>query len=370
MYFSKNNSKSYGFSLVELLIVVAITVSLSLAFAPSLFSSRNKQVLINNTNRIVADLRATSERAKDQESGNGWWITFYNPSGADNDYYDIFYGTYPVGTFSSRIALPTGINFGNPSNGVNKDIVFSKATGLPTVSSTIAIYSTSITHTGIINISTSGKIDFQAAPGLVGYWDLDEGSGTSSYDASGNSNNITLTNSPTRQSGQNCKSGGCISFNGTNNYLTGGTNSLDITNNFTISAWVKLGNFNNQYVLTKRAGTGDNYALIYGYLNANKFSLWSDFTVNARVALTTAVNDTNWHHIAFTYDGATVNGYLDGALNVTSAQSFSLQTNSSTFNVGTSTGVADFLNGSLDDIQIYNKALSATDISNLYNLIK
>src|SRR3972149_8165412 len=55
--------------------------------------------------------------------------------------------------------------------------------------------------------------------GLVGYWPLDEASGTIAYDYSGNSNTGTLSNGPIWQTSANCKKGGCLLFDGVNDYV-------------------------------------------------------------------------------------------------------------------------------------------------------
>ncbi len=56
-------------------------------------------------------------------------------------------------------------------------------------------------------------------PSLVGYWSFDEGSGTIAYDRSGKGNNGTLFNGPTWQTGSNCIKGGCLSFDGVDDYV-------------------------------------------------------------------------------------------------------------------------------------------------------
>ncbi len=367
----------WGFSIVELLLVLAITAFMASVVLPGLYGTRGKEVLNSMTNRIVADLRNTSERARAQESGIGWGIRFTNPVGSGNDYYEIWSGAdYASGTKVAKISLSPGLVLTDPADSKTKDIIFSKATGLPTAGATVAVFSTALSpnHVGIVDISSADKIDFRIASNLQGYWDLDEATSTTAYDASGNNNNGTFGGSPTWQSGSNCKIGSCLSFGGSGYFSAGTSNTLDLTNNFTIATWVKV-NANGTpgyYILTKRndGSLGDNYALAYGLvsLGASKYTLWSDFTAAARIPLTSTVTDTNWHHVAYTYDGTTVSGYLDGVLDATSTQSFSFQTNTSTFRVGTSNGSANLLNGSLDDIQIYNKALSATDVADIYNM--
>jgi hypothetical protein len=73
--------------------------------------------------------------------------------------------------------------------------------------------------------------------------------------------------------------------------------------------------------------------------------------------------DTNWHFIALTYDGTTAKLYADGVLKTSAAKSWNLVHNAC--NIGAFVNASDFWKGSVDDVRIYNKALSATQISNL-----
>jgi hypothetical protein len=86
---------------------------------------------------------------------------FENPVGADNDFYQVWRGaSYASGTIISRFPLEKTISYTNPASGSSKDVIFAKATGLPTASSTIGLQTASGGNTATITIDSSGRIDY------------------------------------------------------------------------------------------------------------------------------------------------------------------------------------------------------------------
>lgn len=208
--------------------------------------------------------------------------------------------------------------------------------------------------------------------GLVGCWLLN-GGGKKAF----NSSYLVPTPlSATTTTIYKATPGGiAASFSGGDRFNLGGTSSnLALSNRITIAVWVKLGTtgLTNRYILSSRKTTatvGDQFAIIYGFA-AQKFEIYSDqYTGTApRTALATSINDTNWHHIVFTYDGTTVRGYKDGRLDVSSNKTFSFNTNATEFTIGAydnSTQASDF-NGQIRNVMIYNRPLTATEIALLY----
>ena len=77
-----------------------------------------------------------------------------------------------------------------------------------------------------------------------------------------------------------------------------------------------------------------------------------------------APTDGLWHHVTYTYDGTTDRLYLDGA--VTSATGVAHQTAATTaVYIGSYNGAAEILNGTIDDVRIYNAALTDTQVARL-----
>src|SRR5207248_7884083 len=103
--------------------------------------------------------------------------------------------------------------------------------------------------------------------GLVAAYGFNEGSGTSTTDASGNSNSGTLANATWSTAG---KYGKALSFNGTSSWVTvNDSNSLDLTTGMTLEAWVNPTVINSwECVVLKEDSTDLTYAL-YGDNNGN-----------------------------------------------------------------------------------------------------
>ncbi len=202
--------------------------------------------------------------------------------------------------------------------------------------------------------------------GLVGYWKLDEGAGLAAADSSGYGNNGTLANTFTwLNSGLpnvNFTDTGALSFNGTSNYVTLGTTSLPANNAAqTISLWAKLSTtagIQNLIALLNLSNSAIQLEVRSGVIGAYN---WGSGTLVS----TTAPNTTQWHHIAYTYDGASHQTlYVDG---VATTATVANQTGSASFAyLGTYSPSNDLYSGYLDEVRIYRRALSGTEISSLY----
>jgi hypothetical protein len=203
---------------------------------------------------------------------------------------------------------------------------------------------------------------------LVGWWKLDDGAGTSAVDSSGNGNTGTLNNSPTwTTSGMN---GGALTFNGTNQYLSApNAPSLDLTT-FTVSVWVNFSSPPSTYVTlisNYAGGVSDNYNLT---LQGGNYQVCSfqDAGANFRsTGLGWVPTPGVWYQVACTFDGSTISLYINGALAASSPQPYTPKVGTSGLTIGAShTHTTYFFPGTIDDIRVYNRALSATDIKTLY----
>ena len=148
-----------GFTLIELLIVIAIIGVIAGAGTPTYLGIRARISLENQAEEIVSDLRWTMSRSAAQEGDSQWGVRFDNPSSGD-DSYDVWRGeSYASGTVVTHVDLHGSVEFSDPSTGSATDIIFSKATGLPTASSSVSLYSLVGGATGTIEVNTQGRID-------------------------------------------------------------------------------------------------------------------------------------------------------------------------------------------------------------------
>ena len=138
----------------------------------------------------------------------------------------------------------------------------------------------------------------------------------------------------------------------------------------TISVWVKMSAFqispNNSFVfgyggVTTSAAYGFAFQSSAGFIIANNFG-WNN---DATTIVTNPVS--TWHHIATVYDGTTAKIYFDGTLVSSLAKSWATSgTNANYFRIGQSTNGTNTFNGVVDDLKIYNRALTAAEISSLH----
>ena len=216
--------------------------------------------------------------------------------------------------------------------------------------------------------------------GLVGYWSFDgkDMAGVTAYDRSGNANNGTLTNGPVRAIG---KIGQGLSFDGVNDVIDAGTNITPKVNGISGSAWVNMlgvadiANDDRVVMALWTAGFTGNFNFVVGnYTPANDDHLL--FVANLddtwpAVQSTGTINLNGWQHIAFTYDGANVRFYFNGTLDSSPAFSTSLLTTAGQrFVLGNVnlTSTDNNFQGYLDDVRIYNRALSGDEIKRLYRI--
>jgi hypothetical protein len=224
----------------------------------------------------------------------------------------------------------------------------------------------------------------KAAGSLVGYWKFDEGSGTTAYDGSGNGNHGSLANGPLWTSG---KIDGALSFDGANDYVEApDANSLDLTNALTLSMWFKPavnitpGNPWYYTLLMKWHGAGDQWRTGYAielkegarivFLRGHGSGEWSQL-----FGAEHTWDSDEWYHIAITYDTSLpsgngkiyVNGVLDSQDNENrpmAMNTLSLFINADPYEVGWHP-LVKFFPGLIDDVRVYNRALSAEEILNM-----
>jgi hypothetical protein len=200
--------------------------------------------------------------------------------------------------------------------------------------------------------------------GLVLYLTFDEGSGNIAYDYSGNKNNGTLYNGVAWVDG---KFGKALSFDGVDDYVGGFTESKFDLDYITISVWVKVnGEFS---IISKRCYAGGStraYDLYYSNGRIN-FCFSTDgtnpYTLSYPISLET------WYHIVATYDGINGKLYINGNLVSSSSVSGTLYKNNYDFVIGylsATSPPSGFFNGTIDEVQIYNRALSEEEIKFLY----
>jgi prepilin-type N-terminal cleavage/methylation domain-containing protein len=191
----------------------------------------------------------------------------------------------------------------------------------------------------------------------VSEWRLDEGTGTTTFDAIGSSNGDLTGHAPTWQSGANCVSGSCLSFDGSDDYVTipsaSGNSAIQ-----TFGLWVYI----------RGAVSGNQYCIDQGG-NNNSLSIYNNhfriITNTSFIYDSVAVPVTNrWYFLTKVFDGSRLSLYVDGKLDGGMPAS-GLAPNAITF--GNYGGGGNYkLNGTIDEVRIYNAALASSVIRDQY----
>lgn len=166
-------------------------------------------------------------------------------------------------------------------------------------------------------------------------------------------------NNPTWVSG---KLNSALSFNGVNAYVSVPWGTLSGNAARTIALWFKTTSTANSNWVSwgTNASTQLSQVGIYsgglGYLGyAN------DLTVPAA-----SYANGNWHYLAVTFDGNHMILYLDGVQ--VNTETTTLATGTSQLNIGRAITASNYYNGVLDEVRIYNEALSASQVNKVYTL--
>jgi prepilin-type N-terminal cleavage/methylation domain-containing protein len=400
-----------GFTLIELLVVIAIlavlavVVVLTLNPAGLLQESRDSSRIsdmatlnsaiglsladsptesLGNTNTVyvsIPDPVATST-AGDQCQGLGLLAL---PSGytyqcASPTYYRNTNGTgwIPINFSQDSFGTPLSELPVDPTNSSSSRLYYTYETNGSQFEVTVAMESAKYGFGGSNDVvSTDGgtnaylhekgtnlalePIDYGSASGLVGYWPLNEGTGSIAYDWSGNNATGSWHGTATGTNGYYSAGKPEVwagTFDGSTTYvgpitpLKGPTNTIGP---LTIAAWINLTNC-------------ANYPMIVSFgpsLELRMFSNTCKPEIEASTDATspTAISTSTWHYIVGVSSGGTVYTYVDGVFQASAAATAN---GISSFYIGTRAG-ALFFPGLIDDVRIYNQALTAVQIAAMYN---
>ena len=251
----------------------------------------------------------------------------------------------------------------------------------------VTAYDAASNESGQSSAASATTLSAQAPPGQVLHLAMDEASGSLASDSSGNNNNGTLANGAAFAAGH---TGNAVQFaqaaSPVDIVTVPASPSLNsITNAMTVALWVyRTGNGSSpggsNILLSRQIGTGSSEPFVLFYAVGNCCTPGMYFLVNTQnlgyspLGTGVPVPLNEWHHWAATYDASQVKLYMDGVLEWAvnyPGGNLALELNNP-FSIGggfnTSNAAAEepFV-GKVDDLQLYNRALSAAEVQGLYD---
>ena len=169
----------------------------------------------------------------------------------------------------------------------------------------------------------------------------------------------------------NGKFGGGLLLDGSGDFVSCGTSTLTNlpigNSNYTISVWVKSAALQNNggYIGWGEYGSGNRVNAFRTNMDGIQNYWWGNDLIHNSYALNLL---NQWHHAVVNYNGTNRTIYFDGALLKTDTPNATLNSTTSNFAIGrTAPMYVEFFNGTLDDLSIWNRALTLDEITYLYN---
>lgn len=307
-----------------------------------------------------------------------------NPFNGSIDEVLIFNRTLTSGEISQIYNDSKGVNF----DGYNNSVGVSFAYGEHEIDWKVGCYDTSSNQYNSSQMELGlDALVTQSAPNIgahawydpesvVGQWRFEQSNGTRNgvFDETG-LNNCTVVGAkwcPDEGDSQRYNCGGRIGkgmlFDGLgSNYLDCGNDaSLQITTNeITLATWVKQRDLGNDGLISKRDGAGNRYSLL---MDAVDYSY--NFQIDAGGVTTLDSNVIpdldSWYYVVGVYDGEFMRIYVDGQQKNSVAKTGNIDAISAPFVIGAALTTSQYFNGTIDEVTIWNRSLSAIEVKQLY----
>ena len=352
----KQRITKQGFTLIELLVVIAIIGILSTLAIIALGSARQKA----RDSKRVADINQISKALELCYSDNNSYPTIITPG------QPISFGST---TYLSQVPS-------NPAPRTDGDCSSDNYTYAPSsdnkVGYTLNFCLGSATGSLAKGLNYASQEGPNGDPTLVGWWKLDEGTGTTASDSSQGGNGAVFpggVNDPLWVTGRTSSVSKALSFDNSNDYIQVAhkANQL-LVNGGTLSAWIKptsSGTFGR--IIDKSTSAGGANGFVF-YMYSDKIRL----LINAGTVLisTNTVTLGSWSMVTATWDASgSATLYINGVANGTGAISSPAGiTSSGVLRMGNSAvATTSPFDGSMADVRMYNRPLSASEILALYN---
>ncbi|RIL11746.1 MAG: hypothetical protein DCC75_01745 [Proteobacteria bacterium] len=197
------------------------------------------------------------------------------------------------------------------------------------------------------------------------YLNFNEGSGSQASDSSGGGNHGSLQGASWDGQGY---FGGALAFDGVNDTVdVADSGSLDLSNGMTLEAWVKpvmAGSGRFETVIMKETGNNLAYTIYSRTDGTNQPArgeiVGSQGWVTAQNAQALPAN--TWRHLAVTFDGSALRLFLNGTQAAITNSPGTINQSSQPLRIGGNSVWGEYFQGVIDEVRIYNRALSAAEI--------
>jgi fibronectin type 3 domain-containing protein len=287
-------------------------------------------------------------------SGNQQAVLDWNNNGeADLAGYHVYRATASGGPFTRITPSPIATSAYTNTGLTNGTTYFFRVTAIDTGT---------LESTPSSTVSVTPSVAGGGDGSLQAHWRLDETSGTTASDSSGNARHGTVAGGAVFSTGVLSNA---LTFDGANDVVT-----TPLSFNFaswTVSLWV-------------RSPTAPSASAVSGPIHSDNLEInWNHPTASVQGSATVRVgwnwygasfgplSGNTWYHLVATYDGENLRTYKNGALITTNAQPSgpSDAPLSTTFTMGRHSTASQFFTGSLDDVRVYNRALSLSEVAAL-----
>lgn len=209
-------------------------------------------------------------------------------------------------------------------------------------------------------------VNIDLLDGLVAYYPFN----SNPNDASGNNNN-GIVNGAVLTSDRKGNSNSAYNFNGNSNYIEiPHSQSLNITGNITISSWINAADLSqSQRIFDKTTiNAADAYMLDIHPSNQLRLIVANPPAGSNQPQSNAVLTQNNsWYHVVATYDGTKVSFYINGTLINDYSITGNSTTNTNPIRIGANSILnGNWFNGKIDDIRVYNRALTFIEIQRLY----
>lgn len=212
---------------------------------------------------------------------------------------------------------------------------------------------------------------------LIGYWKFDESESGAAVDSSGGG--ISLEPSSTAPTPSATVTTTAFSnpysasFNGASSYFVAtSTSVLNTTTSLSIATWVKFDSVNNTFqTIVGKWRVGSKQQFLVQLDSNNKIGFWTGDGGSEGGVLESAatVSADTWYHIVATINGTSKNLYINGVLSNSGTSTTAISSSTIEFTVGSKKNSGgsyfEFLDGFVDDLRLYNRVISATEITAL-----